>query len=145
MTLNYEPETYSIVENARIPLVPRDPSTEVSGTITFIERGYITDADACALTFIDEDGGTTTEHLSTNLTSYNLYTFEPGTFWVKNWSEHEGLAETLDNLDEFEIVQCTGPLNDFGITATLIRIVDFEDIAANTAEVNPDDIDGLAE
>ena len=125
MSTKYNPKAYTIAENVRIPLIPKDTSTEVIAHIIFVQSGHTDDSNACLMTYTDDRGETISTTLSAMASAYNLRTPEPNTFWVKDWFGNEGRAEVLNSLDNFEIVRRTGPLDDLGVTATLIRIVNF--------------------
>lgn len=99
---------------------------DLRGKLTYIENGYGDGNNALILEGTDNEGPFQ-ERLSTNLRSNRLFTFEIGTVWIKNWSEHVGLADNLVATGLFEKVQESGPIAVDGSTATLLRVVALKD------------------
>lgn len=99
---------------------------DLRGKLTFIENGYGDGNNALILEGVDDEGPFQ-ERLSTNLRANRLFTFEIGTVWIKNWSEHTGLADNLVATGLFEKVQESGPIAVDGSTATLLRVVALKD------------------
>lgn len=64
--------------------------------------------ETAAVLFTDEG----TEHISTNLIAYG-FVAQPGQFFVKDYSEHEGLAQSIVDAGLGTITQTItfGPLN----------------------------------
>lgn len=61
------------------------------------------------------------EHLSVNLDSYGLIT-RPGFFWIKDWSEHAGLAQSLIDagVAEYEQEFMVGPFKSRAVEVRMI-------------------------
>ena len=71
-----------------------------------------------ALVIEFEDG--MSERLTTNMRDYGL----PPALYVKNWSEHEGLAETLAKAGVVRIVKTIPvPFNPFDLTVTEVEVI----------------------
>lgn len=70
----------------------------------------------------DEDGMPNVETLSVNLTAYDLHPPE-GHVYVKDHSEHEGLAQALVNAGLVEIIGDKFTFGTFG-SGYLVRITD---------------------
>lgn len=70
----------------------------------------------------DEDGMPNHETFSVNLSAYGMYPPE-GHIFVKDYSEHEGLAQALVNAGLVSIVQPI-VIGEFGSPGYLVRITD---------------------
>lgn len=73
-----------------------------------------------ALVLMDEQTGCQ-ERLSTNLEAYGL-TPKPGHVFIKDWSEHRGLANSLSNSGLVQITE-TYVVGPFASTAHEVRVV----------------------
>jgi hypothetical protein len=77
-------------------------------------------ADQAALVLIDDEYGTP-ERLSINLIDHGLVA-RPGHVFIKNWSEGDGVADSLVKAGVVEIVE-THVVGPFGGTAYEVRVL----------------------
>lgn len=86
------------------------PGVDLTGTLDH-------DDDQRSLTLWSEDGP---ECLSINLAMYG-YIAPPGHIHIKDWSEHDGVAASMQSQGLVEIVEtvCVGP---FRLRAHLVRV-----------------------
>lgn len=117
---------YTLGKNVAITFGQGDFATTLTGDLVYMPWAQGGE-NALVLVGLDEEGPFV-EHISTNLTSLMLYCFEEDVFWIKNWSEHTGLAEAVAATGLVEIVRETSPVTAFGDTATMMRVVNFENL-----------------
>ena len=117
---------YTLGKNVAVTFGQGDFAVTLTGDLVYMPWAQGGE-NALVLVGQDEEGPFV-EHISTNLTSLMLYCFEEDVFWIKNWSEHTGLAEEMANTGLVEIVRETGPVTAFGDTATMMRVVNFENL-----------------
>lgn len=134
-----EIQRYTLGRNIPITFGQGDFAVTLTGDLVYMPWAQGGE-NALVLVGQDEEGPFV-EHISTNLTSLMLYCFEEDVFWIKNWSEHTGLAEEMAKTGLVEIVRKTGPVTAFGDTATMMRVTNFENLtpdaptAAEEAEI----------
>ena len=126
MSIIPEIERYTLANDITITFGQGDFAMDLTGDLIYMPYAQHGE-NALVLAGIDEDGPFV-EHISANLTSLMLYCFEENIFWIKNWSEHAGLAENVAKTGLVEIVRETGPVTQFGDTATMMRVVNFENL-----------------
>lgn len=92
----------------------------LSGTLVFEEPpGRLT---------LETDEGP--EYLETNLSAYG-YVPEPGNIFVKDWSEHSGLAQSLEDADVAEFVRRIEiPMTSWTNIAYEMRVITAAEVAA---------------
>lgn len=84
---------------------------ELSGTLRFDE--------ATGLLELDTEDGEMPERLSVRLDGYGIDT-PAGHAWIKDWSEHQGVTDSLVAAGAVEVVQ-TVQVGPFSSTAHLVR------------------------
>lgn len=98
--------------------VGTDASVDFSAITIHGDVIYLSDQNALVL--MDKDHGGR-ERLSTNLEAYGL-TPKPGHVFIKDWSEHRGLADSLRESGLVEITE-TYTVGPFATTAHEVRVV----------------------
>lgn len=126
MSIIPETSRYTLGKNIPITFGQDDFAVTLTGDLVYMPWAQ-SGENALVLVGLDEEGPFV-EHISTNLTSLMLYCFEEDVFWIKNWSEHTGLAEEVAKTGLVEIVRETSPVTAFGDTATMMRVVNFENL-----------------
>lgn len=87
-----------------------------------VQTSFYNDGVSLAVILHTDEGP---EVVSVNLVQYGIKTPLPDTFYVKNYSEHEGMAEALVVAGIAERMEGTPPVTfgPYGSTATLLRLI----------------------